>query len=231
MKAIIGGTSLFSSPLFKKWKERRIATHYGEVAVQISGDALFLQRHGTDMAPPHRINHRANVQALKDLAVTEVVAINSVGSLKTSIRPGTFLIPDDFFCPWDIPTFFDREMRFTVPSMKKEAAARLLATSQQAGLDVVAGGTYVQTRGPRLETKAEVRVLRTFGDVVGMTMASEATLCGECDLPYASLCSVDNFCHGIARKALTMDEIHEQAAGNLVKIEGLIRLLLAGGQQ
>jgi len=229
VKAIIGGTSLLSSSVFKEWEECLVATPYGEVCLKTAADFVFLQRHGMDRVPPHRINHRAHIRALKERGVEEVVAINSVGSLKTTIKPGMFVIPDDFISPWEIPTFFDDEMRFTVPRMDEDLAATLYKACRGLGLEVVKGGTYVQTRGPRFETRAEIRMFRRFGDVVGMTMASEATLCCEYAMPYASLCCIDNYCHGIIKRPLTMDEINEHVAKNAAKIERAIGALLAGG--
>jgi len=152
-----------------------------------------------------------------------------VGSLKTSLKPGTFVIPDDFISLWNIPTFFDRVMKFMVPSMHSRIKVYLHDLCTEAGLKVRPGGVYIQTTGPRLETQAEIRFLKGFGDVVGMTMASEATLCMEYEVPYASLCSIDNYCHGIAKVPLTMEEINENCRSNLERIDRLIRLMLRRG--
>jgi 5'-methylthioadenosine phosphorylase len=160
---------------------------------------------------------------MKHLGVHEIVAINSVGSLKLVIKPGTFLIPDDFLSIWHIPTFFNDEMQFTVPRMDLDRATHLYRHCKALKIPARKGGVYIQTRGPRLETKAEINMLKKFGDIVGMTMASEVTLCLEYGIPYASVCSVDNYCHGIAKKPLTMDEIQRNVRKNLQHIERLIK--------
>lgn len=107
--------------------------------------------------------------------------------------------------------------------MDSDCAAHLHKHCKSLKLPVKNGGIYIQTRGPRLETKAEISMLKKFGDVVGMTMASEVTLCLEYDIPYASICSVDNYCHGIAKTPLTMDEIQRNVMSNLKHIERLIQ--------
>ena len=88
------------------------------------------------------------------------------------------------------------------------------------------GGIYVQTTGPRLETRAEIKMLKRFGDIVGMTLASEATLALELEVPYASICSIDNYCHGIQATPLTMDRIFENVTKNLRTIESILNTFI-----
>jgi purine nucleoside phosphorylase len=228
MNGIIGGTSLLNSSAFESWEETRIETPYGETHARIRGNDVFVQRHGDPPLPPHLVNHKANIWALEHLAVRRIVSINSVGSLKTDLRPGTFLIPDDFISLWSIPTFFDKEMKFIVPVMHEGLQLHLHKLCMEIGLKIRLGGVYIQTTGPRLETRAEVRLLKKFGDIVGMTMASEATLCLEREIPYASLCSVDNYCHGIARVPLTMEQINDNCRKNQEQIDRLVPLMLQG---
>jgi len=220
--AFIGGTSLIHSSIFSGWRHQKVITPYGAVALKKNQGTVFLQRHGNPPLPPHRINHQAHVWAMKQLGVQKIIAINSVGSMKLAIKPGTFLIPDDFLSLWHIPTFFKDEMRFTIPQMDSFFVEALHRYCKSLKIPARKGGVYIQTNGPRLETKAEISMLKRFGDVVGMTMASEATLCLEYDIPYASICSVDNYCHGIAKKALTIDEINLNVRRNLQYIEKLI---------
>ncbi len=222
MIAFIGGTSLINSTIFGNWSQKKVKTPYGTVTFKKEQNSIFLQRHGNPPLPPHRINHQANIWAMKHLGVHEIIAINSVGSLKLAIRPGIFIIPDDFLSIWNVPTFFNDEMHFTVPRMDPDYATNLCKRCKDLKLPVSKGGIYIQTQGPRLETKAEINLLKKFGDIVGMTMASEATLCLECDIPYVSICSVDNFCNGIVKKPLTMDEIQINVRKNLLHIEKLI---------
>jgi purine nucleoside phosphorylase len=226
MKGIIGGTSLFNSSFFEDWDEIKIETPYGAIRARIKGKDAFIQRHGSPPLPPHLINHKANIWALKHLNVRGIVSINSVGSLKTNLKPGLLVIPDDFISLWSNPTFYDGEMKFMVPRMDEGIRAYLHNLCTKAGLNIRSGGIYIQTTGPRLETRAEIRLLRRFGDIVGMTMASEATLCMEYELPYVSLCSVDNYCHGIAKVPLTMAEINDNCRRNLESIDRAIRLMI-----
>ena len=217
------------SPLFSSWEERIVRTPHGDIAVRTDGSHLFLQRHGSPPLPPHRINHRAHMWALNALKANRIVAVNSVGSLKLKIKPATLVLPDDFISLWDVATIYEDEMKFTVPEMDKELRTDLKSLCTELGIDVIDGGVYVQTRGPRLETRAEVRYLSGLGDIVGMTMASEATVAMESGLPYASLCSVDNYCNGIANIPLTIQEIDINVRRNLSRIESLIHGLLRKG--
>ncbi len=183
-----------------------------------------MTRHGPGHTiPPHHINHKANLHAMKDAEVDRVVSTSSVGSLKKHIRPGGLIVPDDYICPWEIPTY-DEGVIHVTPQLDPSLRLLLLEAARATGVPVHERGVYVQTAGPRLETKAEVRMFREFGDVVGMTMASEATLARELDLPYASLCTVDNYCHGIVDEPLTHDQI---VAGQHENAQALKRALLA----
>jgi purine nucleoside phosphorylase len=229
MKAIVGGTSLFGSAIFKNWDDVPVETPYGRVMVQKASQHLFLQRHGRKPVPPHKINHHANVWALKSLGVEGIIAINSVGSLRTNLKPGTFIIPDDFVSKCDIPTFFDYEMHFIIPQMDADYAQRLHQLCKDLEIETVRGGVYIQTPGPRFETKAEINILKKEGDVVGMTMASEATLCMERAIPYVSLCSIDNYCNGIVKTPLAISEVEEEIRKNAKTIETVLHVILSEG--
>lgn len=226
MKAIIGGSSLLKTHIFEDWNEKRIKTPYGEVLLKTKGENIFLQRHGSPPAPPHKINHRANIWALKTMGVEKIVSINSVGSLKIKLKPGQFVIPHDFISFWDIPTFYEDKARYIVPVMDQGARDYIADICRDINLAVINNGIYIQTRGPRLETKAEINLLKRFGDIVGMTMASEATLCMEQEIQYASLCSIDNYCHGITKTPLTMEELEKNWRENLKSIESFIIKLI-----
>ena len=141
------------------------------------------------------------------LGADRILATSSVGSLKVPIRPGTFVVPHDYVAFWNIPTFFDEEVRHVTPSMDEGLRKVLLAAAWTAKARAAAKGVYVQATGPRLETKAEIACFKTLGDIVGMPVASEATLAAELGIPYAALCSVDNYCHGLTPKPLTFPEI------------------------
>src|SRR2546430_6825458 len=164
----------------------RVGIHAG---VQVA----FLPRHGKDhRIPPHKLNHRANLWALKEIGATHVIGTSSTGSLKKAIRPGSFVVPDDFVGFWDIPTYYDDRVVHSTPSLDASLRAALSEAAKDAKAVVRDRGGYVQTTGPRPESPAEIAFFKSIGDVVGMTMASAATLASELGIPYAFLFTADN---------------------------------------
>ena len=123
-------------------------------------------------------------------------------------------MPDDFVGFWDIPTFYDDRVVHVTPSLDPALREALVAAARVVHATVRDRGVYVQTKGPRLETRAEIAFFKTIGDIVGMTMASEATLASELGIPYASLCTVDNFAHGIVDEPLSFEQIRETQRAN-----------------
>lgn len=227
--AIIGGTGIDSLRGLKDIETHHATTPYGPPAAPFrigrlgSVEVAFLYRHGErHEIPPHRINHRANVWALRDLGVRRVVAVSSVGSLRKDLPPGRLTVPYDYLCLWDLPTFFDENVVHTTPTLDEAARKVILAAAKRAGLVTHPRTVYAQTRGPRLETKAEIRMLSDYADVVGMTMASEATLAAEVDLGYASVCTVDNYANGITSKPVSYESIVEGARRNAKRVVALL---------
>lgn len=228
--AIIGGSGVCDPEIFKK--EIKIETPFGFSSgpIQIgkfSGKRLaLLLRHGkrTEI-PPHKINHKANLFALKKIGVKYIFAFNSVGSLKKEIKSGNFLIPSDFI-DFDPPTFYNKNPEFTIPEISEKLRKVLIKILEKLKLKFWPEGIYFNTRGPRLETKAEINLIRRFADVVGMTMAREATLANELSIEYVSLCSVDNYAHGLTKKPLTLKEIEENQKKNKNNLEKIIREIL-----
>jgi 5'-methylthioadenosine phosphorylase len=226
MNGIISGTSLLKSKIFAGWENRKIVTPYGDAYVKISKNNAFIQRHGNPPVPPHKINHKANIWTFKYLDVRKVISINSVGSLKTRIPPGSFVVPHDFISLWVAASFYDKEMKFVVPEIDTGLFKYVCNLSRRLKMKAKSGGVYIQTIGPRLETKAEIKLLKRHGDIVGMTMPSEATLCMEYEIPYASICSVDNYCNGILKEPLTMEEINLNWQKNMIAVETFVKTLL-----
>ncbi|MCJ2530904.1 MAG: MTAP family purine nucleoside phosphorylase [Candidatus Thermoplasmatota archaeon] len=223
---IIGGSGLSRSNVFRTSEESEVDTPHGppSSAVETGERVAFLARHGADhQIPPHRINHRANLWALKEAGASAVVGSCSVGSLQAEIAPGNLVVPDDYVSFWEIPTYFDDQVQHITPTLDPGLRQQLVRAAKTRSVPVRDGGVYVQTRGPRLETKAEVRVLRKFGDIVGMTMATEATLAQELDLRYASLCSVDNYSHGITKEPLTFEDICRTQEANARVVQGVLQ--------
>jgi 5'-methylthioinosine phosphorylase len=229
--AIIGGTGIDELEGLEVLREHSIDTPFGQPsrAVQegrLGGAPLFyLQRHGSPAAiPPHRINYRANLWALKSQGVGGIIAINAVGGITASMRPGRLLIPDQIVdYTWGREHSFDdgqggslMHIDFTEP-YERELRMELLAAADAARIPHESSGVHGVTQGPRLETAAEVQRLARDGcDVVGMTGMPEAALARELDLPYASICMVVNPAAGLGDVPLTiamMTEILEREAG------------------
>jgi 5'-methylthioadenosine phosphorylase len=220
MLGIIGGTSLLFAELPHLHKTE-IATPHGTAEVY-RGDIALLLRHQYCM-PPHRINFPACLSALAIAGVDRVVAFGSVGSLQKSIPPGSIIIPNDYASMAAVPTIHNHSQAHAMPgidAMLSAEVATCIPEAQQTG-------TYVQTSGPRIETKAEVRALSRIGDVVGMTIASEATLANELGIPFSAICMVDNFAHGIGDDALSYEQILRCARANTQKTEQILERIIA----
>jgi 5'-methylthioinosine phosphorylase len=236
--AIVGGTGIDQLEGLEVLGNHRIKTPFGEPSRAIQegrlGDVTvyFLQRHGSPGAiPPHLINYRANLWALKSLGVDGIVAINAVGGITESMRPGRLLIPDQVIdYTWGREHTFDdgrdgelMHIDFTEPyerGLRKE----LLAAAARGGIEHEAAGVHGVTQGPRLETSAEIkRMARDGCDVVGMTGMPEASLARELGVPYASVCMVVNPAAGLGDLPLTIAMMREI----LVREANAVRQLLS----
>jgi 5'-methylthioadenosine phosphorylase len=212
------------STFLKEAKPKMQDNEFGRAAVYLYEGIALILRHGDDPHHhilPHMINHRANLKALKEIGVREIIGINSTGSLKKELPPGTIVIPDDFVTLTATPTIFQDSVVHITPSLNEEIRQKLINAAKRCSLPAVEKATYWQTQGPRLETKAEIRMMANFADIVGMTMANEAVIATELEMPYASACSVDNFGHGLVEKPLSLEEILEgtrQNADLMVKL-------------
>jgi len=224
---VVGGTALSGSDFLGDFEEVEVETREGSVFLAETENFLFLKRHGRGGdIPPHMINHRANILALEESGVEGVVGVGSVGALKIEYAPPCVVVPDDYMNFSGVPTFFDDEVKHVTPGFDEGLRGRLVEAAGRLPAKAFIKGVYVQTRGPRLETKAEVRMLATFADIVGMTLASEATLARELEIPYAALCSVDNLAHGLSREPLDSKKIvsDSQRTGELIVkvLEGML---------
>jgi len=198
---IIGGSSLLTSSYFSNLKKGVISTEYGDVLLHFGEGFVFCQRHCADpkqeYVPPHLINKKGIISALLKCNVKKVISFTSVGSLKLDYPFGSLVIPDDFFNLWDSISFFDDKRGHIVPTLQSELRDEIIKELKSKGIKLIESGTYVQTTGPRFETKAEIRFLSNVADVVGMTATHEAILSKEVDLPYAVISIVDNMGHGL----------------------------------
>jgi 5'-methylthioadenosine phosphorylase len=224
---IISGTiALQEKGVLSDPEEKWVETEFGSALVLVAANIAFLPRHGGDPKKhilPHLINHPANMMALKSLGVREVIGINSTGSLRLKHKPGTLVVPDDFIMLNPGPTVFSSKPVHITPTLSAEVRERWIGAARLCGLDVVDGGVYWQTTGPRFETKAEIMVMSQVADLVGMTMASEAIVARELDMAYGSLCSVDNYAHGLEDKELTMEKILWRARKNAEAIVQIVK--------
>jgi len=227
MIAIIGGTSLLESNLFSDLEKQLVATEFGTASTLQSETLLFIQRHGENAdTPPHNINYLANIAAVKKLGFSRIIAVNSTGSLDPAVPPGSLLIPHDYFNLFNVPTFFDNELKFTIPGLDPVLREHIVKTAQLNNVRVVPEGVYFQVRGPILETPTEISFAKQIGDVVGMTMANEAILAKELDIGYASICMVDNYANGIIETPLTLEEIDKRRGENLETLEKFLGLII-----
>jgi 5'-methylthioadenosine phosphorylase len=223
---VIGGKFILKTEIWRKEKKKIIKTPYGKVEILNYKNSFLICRHGIEgKIPPHRINHRANIFSFKKLNVKSIFGFNSVGSLKPKIKPGHFLVPDDYI-DFDPPTFFEKNPRFATPLLSERIRKILIKIAKKLKLKFWPRGIYFNTKGPKLETKAEINLIKKFADVVGMTMAKEATLANELNLEYASICSVDNFAHGITKAPLSQEEIFKFQERSAKILERVIEEIL-----
>lgn len=194
---------------------------------------LFLARHGHPHAvPPHKINYRANVLALKELGTDQVLAVNAVGGIHEKSIAGHINVPHQIIdYTWGREsTYFDGEYQpldhidFSHPydeAMRQNLVKALQGLNLSCGFS--AFGTYAATQGPRLETAAEISRLERDGcDVVGMTGMPEAVLARELHLPYASLCLTVNPAAGKSDELITMDDIRAVLSNGMGEIKQCI---------
>ena len=218
---IIAGTGI--SELLDKGKEKTVKTPYGKPSDKVSvGEingkkVVFITRHGKKhIIPPHNINHRANIYALKSLGVENIISIACVGIINANIQIGDFIIIDDFLdFTKKSHTFFDKfdkkpvHVDLTNPFSPKLRKI-LIEVCREKGYSFHDKGIYVNTSGPRLETPAEIRMFnRMDADVIGMTIVPEAVLSRELDIEYASIAVGVNYACGISEKPLSYEEIEQ----------------------
>ena len=235
--AILGGTA-FSKFSGIEWKrDVYLENRYGLPSMAIKqgryadADVFFLGRHGEEgQIPPHRINYRANIKALKELGVTHILAVNAVGGIGANTEPGALLVPDQVIdYTWGRQsTFCDGEgeplsyIDFTNP-YSENLRHILIDAAIASGSAVIGDGVYGCTQGPRLETAAEVQRCRRDGcTLLGMTGMPEAALAREAGISYASLCLVVNWGAGMTNNLIDMEEIRRITSDGAEKITGLL---------
>jgi 5'-methylthioadenosine phosphorylase len=216
---IIGGTSLLFSRL-PDLEKRYVATPFGSAEL-LFGDIVLLMRHQNGL-PPHRINYRANLAALALAGVDRIIAFGSSGSLKPEIPPGSMVIPTDYISVTDIPSIHDHAIVHVSPKLSLDLGDSLARIVPEARY----GGVYVQTRGPRIETVSEVKALSTIADIVGMTIASEATLACELGMEFCALCTVDNYANGLGTQEVTYEHILTSSRLNRERTDRILSAIM-----
>ena len=244
MIAIIGGSGLTQLSNLDVTRRLAVRTPYGEPSSALTfgriagADVVFLARHGYGHTiPPHAVNYRANVWALREQKVEGVVSVASVGGIRADMRPGAIAVPHQIIdYTWGRKnTFFEggdqhvTHIDFTEP-YSTQLRRRILEAAHACGEAVVEDGVYAANQGPRLETAAEIdRLERDGADVVGMTGMPEAALAREAGLDYATIAVVANFAagRGDSLHGIRMEDIEPVLQQALARVRRIIENLVA----
>lgn len=246
---IIGGSGLDQLAALTDVRSRRITTAWGEPSAPLleghldGTSVVFLPRHGAaHHLPPHRINYRANIAALREAGVKEVFAVAAVGGIGREAAPGALVVPDQIIdYTWDREhTFHDgldghvEHVEFGEPFCPALRRS-LIEAAREIGQPLVPQGCYGATQGPRLETAAEIaRMARDGCTLVGMTGMPEAALAREAGLAYASCALVVNWAAGLSAEPITMEDILRElrdGMGRVLRVlSAAIRLREAAAQ-
>lgn len=220
---IIGGSGFYDFPDMLNPQEVHVETPYADVLGVKVGQVgertvAFMARHGSGhRLPPHKINYRANIWALKELGVKKIISINAVGGIDSDMPPGAILLPDQIidYTYSREHTFVDllndqlNHIDFTYP-FSEDIRAALSDVLAASDVHLSEKGVYGCTQGPRLETVAEVNRLERDGcNVIGMTGMPEAALARELGMEYGMLCTVVNWAAGRSAEEITLEQIHE----------------------
>jgi 5'-methylthioinosine phosphorylase len=239
--AIIGGTGLTSLKGLQITRKEVVHTPFGEPSgplthgVLSGKEVIFLARHGYGHnIPPHRINYRANVWALKETGVRRVVAVAAVGGIHAELPPGRLVIPDQIVdYTWSrAATYYEEGLThvthidFTVP-YSAELRALLIRSCREVGLGACEYGVYGITQGPRLETAAEINRMERDGcTIVGMTGMPEAALARELDLEYAACAVIANWAAGRGGVSqISMEAIERNLATGMERVRSMLTQL------
>ena len=238
--AIIGGSGLYDIEDFKNRELINCDTPWGKPSDQIlktyynNKEVFFLPRHGRGhFISPSKINFRANIDALKQLGITDIVSISAVGSLREELAPGKFVIIDQFIDRTFArnKTFFDDEIVAHV-SMAHPTSSGLMNACEdaikQCKIDYKRGGTYVVMEGPQFSTLAESNLYRSWNaDVIGMTNMPEAKLAREAEIRYASISMVTDFdCWHPDHENVNVQKVIQVLMGNASKAKQMVKNLI-----
>jgi len=238
--AIIGGSGLYDIDEFKEREFLKLETPWGKPSDEIlktkynDKEIFFLPRHGRGhVIPPSNINFRANIDALKQLGVTDLVSVSAVGSLKEDLPPGKFVIVDQFIDRTFArsKSFFDDEIVAHV-SMAHPTSNGLMNSCEEAikqeNIEYQRGGTYIVMEGPQFSTLAESNLYRLWNaDVIGMTNMPEAKLAREAEIRYASVSMVTDFdCWHPDHENVDVQQVIKVLLGNAEKAKKMIKNII-----
>ena len=238
--AIIGGSGLYDINEFKEREFLKLETPWGKPSDEIlkikynDKEIFFLPRHGRGHAiSPSKINFRANIDALKQLGITDIVSVSAVGSLKEDLPPGMFVIVDQFIDRTFArsKSFFDDEIVAHV-SMAHPTSNGLMNSCEEAlkqeSIEFQRGGTYVVMEGPQFSTLAESNLYRSWNaDVIGMTNMPEAKLAREAEIRYASVSMVTDFdCWHSDHENVDVQQVIKVLLGNAEKAKKMIKNII-----
>lgn len=237
--AVIGGTGVYRADMLEKTRAVDMENKYGQASLLVGNfkgrKVAFLNRHGKGHSvPPHLVNYRANILALKELGVKRVLATTAVGSLNIEMAPRDFVLIDQFldFTKTRKNTFYEGgtqgvlHVDVTDPYCY-EMRNFIYTKGCDLGLKIHQGGCYVCAEGPRFETPAEIRMYKQMGgDLVGMTSVPEVVLAREAGLCYATIAMVTNYAAGISKNPLSHSEVLDIMASMGENISRLIMNVL-----
>jgi 5'-methylthioadenosine phosphorylase len=234
---IIGGSGVYEIEGLQNKHWKKVNSSFGEPSDELlfgeldGQQMVFLPRHGRGhLIPPSEINYRANIDVLKRAGVTEILSVSAVGSLREDLKPGMFVIVDQF-----IDRTFARKKSFFGPglvahvSMAHPVCNRLgchiESSAKGIGIEIIRGGTYIAMEGPQFSSIAESELYRSWGcDVVGMTNMPEAKLAKEAEICYVSVAMVTDYdCWHAEHDNVTVDAMIKVLMDNADKAKSLVK--------
>ena len=232
---VIGGSGLYDPGIVENAREVKVYTPFGEpsdfiIVGEVKGRRVaFLPRHGRGhRIPPHRVNYRANIWALKALGVKWVISVSAVGSLREDYRPGDLVVPDQFI---DMTkkreyTFFDGPVVAHVSMADpfcEQLREHLIEAGRRLGYRIHERGTYVCIEGPRFSTRAESRIWKEVfkADIIGMTLVPEVNLACEAQMCYATLAMITDY-DVWAESPVTAEEVIRIMSENVEKAKRIL---------
>lgn len=243
MLAIIGGRALTELASLEITHRQVMRTPYGEPSGAFlfgtlnQHEVIFLARHGFGYTiPPHLVNYRANLWALREQGVSEIVSVNTVGGIRADLTPGTIVVPDQIidYTHGRDATFFDNRdtaytnADFTLPYSPK-MRRRILESARTAQQHCLDGGVYAATQGPRLDSIAEINRYEGDGaDMVGMTGMPETALAMELELSYAALAVVVNYAagRGDSKQEIRKEQVNATASMAMGRVRSILECVV-----